>query len=92
MRARRSYEGQFDLFPERITVEELDARSVAGASTRVEALYRVRYERERAVHQVFFDQYGWYCADHGPECKSVREVTAQRVGRAVSPPDRPAAS
>lgn len=79
MRASRSQEGQFDLFPERITVEELDAKAAAGASTRVEALYRVRYERERAPHQVFFDQYGWYCAEHGPQCRAVREVTAQRA-------------
>lgn len=79
MRATRSQEGQFDLFPERITIEELDPKAAAGASTRVEAMFRVRYERERAPHQVFFDQYGWYCADHGPECRAVREVTAQRA-------------
>ena len=79
MRASRSHEGQFDLFPERIIVEQLDAKAAAGASTRVEALYRVRYERERAPHQVFFDQYGWYCADHGPNCKAVGEVLAQRT-------------
>ena len=89
MRARRSYEGQFDLFPERIIVEELDAKAVAGASTRVEALYRVRYEREGAFHQVFFDQYGWYCAEHGPTCKAVREATARRA-RGDAPASSPA--
>lgn len=67
---------QFDLWPQRVFVDELDARAMAGANTRVSAMYKVRYERERGVHQVFFDHHGWYCADHGPACKAVREVTA----------------
>ncbi len=70
---------QFDLWPQRVFVEELDARDIAGANTRVSAMYKVRYEREEGVHQVFFDQHGWYCADHGPVCKAVREVTAWRA-------------
>lgn len=69
---------QFDLWPPRVFVDELDARAIAGANTRVAAMYKVRYEREAGVHQVFFDQHGWYCADHGPACKAVREVTARR--------------
>jgi hypothetical protein len=69
---------QFDLWPPRVFVDELDARAIAGANTRVAAMYKVRYEREAGVHQVFFDHHGWYCADHGPACKAVREVTARR--------------
>lgn len=80
----RPSESQFDLWPPRIVVEELDARAIAGAETRVQAMYKVRYEREPGVHQVFFDQHGWYCAEHGPGCKAVREVTARRAGAAPS--------
>jgi len=72
-------EEQFDLWPPRVQVEALDVRSVVGAQTRVTALYRVRYEREPGVHQVFHDHHGWYCADHGPACKAVRDVTARHV-------------
>ncbi len=79
MRRFHASEGQTDLWPQRILVEELDPRAVAGASTRVVALYTVRYEREPGVHQVFFDHHGRYCADHGPACKAVREVTARRA-------------
>ncbi|MEP7380755.1 MAG: hypothetical protein ABI910_03670 [Gemmatimonadota bacterium] len=78
MRRSRPSERQFDLWPPRILVEEFDPRAVAGTSTRVVALYTVRYEREPGVHQVFFDHHGWYCADHGPACKAVRDVTARR--------------
>jgi hypothetical protein len=83
VRASRSPDTQFDLWPQRIFVEELDAKAVAGAHTRVVHMFTVRYERERGVHQVFFDHHGWYCAEHGPSCKAVREVTARRAGEAT---------
>jgi hypothetical protein len=37
----------------------------------------VQFEREFQPHQVFFDQHGWYCAEHGPHCLAVPEVTAR---------------
>lgn len=70
-------ESQYDLFPQRVTVEALDAKAVAGSRTRVTALYRVRYEREPGVHQVFLDYHGWYCAEHGRGCKAVRAVASK---------------
>lgn len=76
----RSHDAQFDLWPERIIVEALDATAIAGERTRVEAMYRVRYERAREVHQVFLDHHGWYCADHGRDCRAVAAVTARRGG------------
>jgi hypothetical protein len=75
---QRAIDSQFDFFPERVIVEALDPRAAAGGDTRVQAMYRVRYEREREVHQVFHDRHGWYCAQHGRECRAVREVTARR--------------
>ena len=83
MPAIRPGDPQFDLWPQRIFVDELDAKAVAGANTRVRALFTVRYERERGVHQVFFDQHGRYCAEHGPGCKAVRDVTARRGGDGI---------
>ena len=68
---------QFDLFPQRIQVQQLDPQAVAGRGTRVPKIFTVRYERESAVHQVFLDKHGWYCAEHGPTCAAVREVTAR---------------
>lgn len=62
---------QLDFFPERVTVEPLDVRAVAGERTRVKAMFRVRYERETGSHQVFHDHHGWYCADHGTDCRAV---------------------
>ncbi|MBK6304339.1 MAG: hypothetical protein IPF47_00965 [Gemmatimonadetes bacterium] len=59
------------------------ARAIAGERTRVQAMYKVRYERDGGIHQVFLDHHGWYCAEHGPACSAVREVTARREG--VSP-------
>ncbi|GMV08649.1 MAG TPA: hypothetical protein PKC83_09475 [Gemmatimonadaceae bacterium] len=79
MPSSNGYEVQFDLWPQRVFVDELDARAVVGANTRVAALYKVRYEREPGVHQVFLDQHGWYCADHGPSCKAVRAVAEWRT-------------
>jgi len=74
----RSPDSQFDFWPQRIFVEELDARAIAGERTRVQAMYKVRYERDGGIHQVFLDHHGWYCAEHGPACSAVREVTARR--------------
>jgi len=67
---------QFDLFPERVSIERLDPRSVAGTQTRLAGMYVVRFERESVVHQVFVDHHGMYCGDHGRTCRAVREVTA----------------
>lgn len=68
---------QFDLFPQRVQVQQLDPRSVAGTDTRVEKIFTVKFERERTVHQVFLDKHGWYCAEHGPGCEAVREATSR---------------
>ncbi len=69
---------QFDLFPQRVQVQQLDPKSAVGARTRVEKMFTVKYERERAIHQVFLDKHGWYCAEHGPKCAAVREVKARQ--------------
>jgi hypothetical protein len=82
--SRSTDSSQFDFFPERVSVEALDPRAAAGGDTRVEALYRVRFEREREYHQVFHDRHGWYCAQHGPACRAVREVTARDARTARS--------
>jgi len=74
----RASDLQFDLWPQRIAVEELDVKAIAGERTRVKAMYRVRYERDGGTHQVFFDHHGWYCAEHGKACPAVREVTVRR--------------
>ncbi len=84
MPATRPGDTQFDLWPPRVVVEELDAKAVAGANTRVRAVCPVRYERERGVHQGFFAQHGRYCAEHGPGCKAVRDVTARKGDGGVS--------
>ena len=68
---------QLDLFPEQFRIQRLDPREVAGANTRVDAIFVVRFEWERSVHQVFKDHYGLYCADHGRLCRAVSAVTAQ---------------
>lgn len=68
---------QLDFFPENVRIERLDPQAVAGRSTRVDAIFVVRFEWEKGVHQVFKDHYGLYCADHGRLCRAVREVTAK---------------
>ena len=68
---------QFDLFPERVTVDRVDARAAAGTRSTVKAIFVVKYERQPGRHQVFHDKHGWYCADHGPACAAVGE--ARRV-------------
>ena len=67
---------QFDFFPEQVRIQRLDPREVAGEKTRVEAIFVVRFEWERSVHQVFKDHYGLYCAEHGRLCRAVSAVTA----------------
>jgi hypothetical protein len=62
---------QFDLFPERVTVERVDARSRAGERSRVKAIFIVQFERRPGRHQVFHDQHGWYCVEHGQKCPAV---------------------
>ena len=69
---------QFDLFPERVSIETVDPTSAAGARTRLIGMYIVKFEREKTFHQVFVDHHGVYCGDHGRECRAVPEVTAHR--------------
>lgn len=68
---------QLDFFPEQVRIQQLDPREVAGEKTRVEAIFVVRFEWERSVHQVFKDHYGLYCAEHGRLCRAVSAVTAR---------------
>lgn len=68
---------QLDFFPERVRIDQLDPREVAGARTRVEAVFVVRFEWEKAVHQVIRDHYGLYCAEHGRGCRAVAAVSVQ---------------
>lgn len=83
---------QFDLFPERVTVERVDARSAAGDRSRVKAIYIVQFERKQGRHQVFHDQHGWYCAEHGQACSAV-EVARHHRGQKPDPKgQRPEAS
>jgi len=72
---------QYDLFPERVLIEQLDPRAIAGPQTRIVSMFVVRFERESAVHQVFVDHHGIYCADHGRDCRAVGE--AARFSRGV---------
>ena len=78
---------QLDLFPERVVVERVDARTVAGDQSSVKAIFIVRYERQPGRHQVFHDRHGWYCADHGPKCAAVRvaKSSAPRSGARSGP-------
>jgi hypothetical protein len=69
---------QFDLFPERVTVEPVDTRAAAGERSRVKAIYVVQFERKPGRHQVFHDQHGWYCAEHGQRCPAVDAAKNQR--------------
>ncbi|MGQ0648780.1 MAG: hypothetical protein ACT4P7_14575 [Gemmatimonadaceae bacterium] len=68
---------QFDLFPEQVRIDRLDPRDVVGERTRVDAIFLVRFEWDKGVHQVFRDHHGLYCADHGRLCRAVRAVTAR---------------
>ncbi|MBL8959958.1 MAG: hypothetical protein JNJ98_08905 [Gemmatimonadetes bacterium] len=67
---------QLDFFPEQVRIERLDPATTVGTRTRVEAIYLVRFEWERGPHQVFHDQHGVYCAEHGRACRAVSAVTA----------------
>jgi len=68
---------QLDLFPERVTVEAVDARTAAGGRSHVKAIYVVEFERRPGRHQVFHDRHGWYCAEHGPACAAVQAARAR---------------
>ena len=65
---------QLDMFPPARRIETLDPRGVIGPRTRVEGLYRVRYDGSPVVHQVYRDRHGWYCGDHGPGCEAVADA------------------
>lgn len=79
---------QFDLFPESVSVEQLDPKAVAGSQTRIVSMFVVRFERESGVHQVFVDNHGTYCADHGRDCRAVPEVVRFSRGNGKSPSRR----
>lgn len=81
---------QFDLFPERVTVEHVAPKSLAGSRTRIASMFIVRFERESGFHQVFVDHHGTYCAEHGRECRSVPEVARYSAtdGRTAPPTDQ----
>jgi hypothetical protein len=72
---------QFDLFPERVTVDPVDARSAAGERSKVKAIFLVQFERKPGKHQVFHDRHGWYCADHGAQCPAVEAARQYRRQR-----------
>lgn len=65
---------QLDMFPIPREIESLDPRAVIGPSTRVAALYLVRYGDAARVHQVYRDRHGWYCGEHGPQCMAVADA------------------
>jgi hypothetical protein len=68
---------QLGLFPERVTVEAVDARAAAGEGSNVKAIFVVQFERRPGKHQVFHDRHGWYCADHGPTCPAVQAARSR---------------
>jgi hypothetical protein len=72
---------QLDLFPERVTVERVDARTAAGDRSNVKAIFVVQFERRPGRHQVFNDRHGWYCADHGPTCPAVQVAKSKVRGQ-----------
>ena len=67
---------QLAVFPEAVDVRPLDPRAVAGARTRVQGVWLVRYEREPAPHRVVADRHGWYCEAHGPACRAAAAARA----------------
>ena len=62
---------QTDLFPEPVEVHELDPLQIAGPRSQVKGIWKVLIGHERAVHMVFADRHGRYCAEHGRECRAV---------------------
>jgi len=65
---------QLEMFPRAVRVEALDPQTHVGATTRVQALHRVRFSDEARPHLVFRDRYGLYCEEHGKGCEAVRAV------------------
>jgi hypothetical protein len=59
-------------------VDALDPRRVAGARSRVRAVYLVRMGHGRGVHRVFDDRHGVYCEEHGPSCEAVEHIGRRR--------------
>ncbi|HEX6316602.1 MAG TPA: hypothetical protein VFZ73_17140 [Gemmatimonadaceae bacterium] len=72
---------QFDLFPERVIIEPVEARAAAGERSRVKSVFIVQFERTPGRHQVFHDRHGWYCAEHGPECRAIEAAREHERGR-----------
>lgn len=71
-------ENQIEFFPVPVTVARLDARALLGASTRVKGVWRVQIPGEPRPHQVYHDRYGWYCEEHGKECRAVRHAQRRK--------------
>ncbi|HET6681779.1 MAG TPA: hypothetical protein VFG84_11300 [Gemmatimonadaceae bacterium] len=72
---------QFEIFPRAPDVARLDPATVIGRDTRVRALFRVRYEGLPGAHLVFHDRHGWYCAEHGADCRAVGDARASTSRR-----------
>jgi hypothetical protein len=74
MSRRRPNDAQVELFATPVHVERLDPRAMLGASTRVEALWRVRIGDGGGTHLVFLDRHGRYCEEHGRACRALRYI------------------
>ncbi|MDB4881050.1 MAG: hypothetical protein JWL60_2496 [Gemmatimonadetes bacterium] len=71
---RRRDEAQTELFATPVQVERLDPGKVLGASTRVDALWRVRIGDGGGTHLLFLDRHGRYCQEHGRSCRALRFI------------------
>jgi hypothetical protein len=80
---------QLELFPEPVLIEALEPQRVGGSRTRVLGVWRVRYGSEPRGHRVFHDRHGWYCEEHGAECRAARTAQGAEVPARVEP-DAPA--
>jgi hypothetical protein len=78
VRSPRGRSHQLELFPAPVLVDALDPRRVAGARSRVRAVYLVRMGHGRGVHRVFDDRHGVYCEEHGPSCEAVEHIGRRR--------------
>lgn len=65
---------QMEIFPEPVTIDRLDPRTVAGERTTATAIYRVTIGFGGEVHMVYHDRYGIYCEVHGRLCPAARAV------------------
>jgi hypothetical protein len=82
--APRRARPQLELFPTPLHVSTLAPADVAGARTRVAAVYRVRYGDEPRAHRVFNDRHGWYCDEHGARCEAVTDLRASLHGEVAT--------